>query len=152
METLTQNILVPTDFSEASHIALRAAALLARQNDARVTLVSVYAPSGVLLGGEPGVAEGNTVGKETEGRIHAALKALREEFFGDVAKAKTALVVADSPSAGIVDYAKKEDADMIVIATHGRSGLKRMLIGSVAEKVVRHAPCPVLTLRSLRPD
>ena len=80
------------------------------------------------------------------------MRELVEQRLGDLAKVKTALVVSESPAKGIVDYAEKEGVDLIVISTHGRTGLRRMMIGSVAERVVRHAHCPVLTLRSKLQD
>ena len=148
MATFTSNILVPTDFSKASTLALEAARLLAVQNHAKVTLVHVFEPSGVLFGGEPGLEDGRGIAKELEEKIHAELQKVVRERFADVEKVKTALVIRESAVSGIVEYAEREGVDLIVIATHGRSGLSRMMIGSVAEKVVRHAPCPVLTLRS----
>lgn len=146
MAKLTTNILVPTDFSQASVLALEAAALLAEQNEAKVTLVHIYNPQGVAFGGDPG--DGKSVPKDVETRINAELRRLVEDRFGNVKDRKTVLIVSESPAKGIVAYAEKEDVDMIVMTTHGRTGLKRMMIGSVAERVVRHAPCPVLTLRS----
>lgn len=152
MASFTSNILVPTDFSKASTLALEAANLLAKQNDAKVTLVHVFEPRGVLFGGEPGMEDGHGVAKDVEAKIHAELEKVARERFPDVSKIKTALVISESAVKGIVEYAERENVDLIVIATHGRSGLSRMLIGSVAEKVVRHASCPVLTLRSRLED
>ncbi|MCA9612651.1 MAG: universal stress protein [Sandaracinus sp.] len=152
MASFTSNILVPTDFSKASNLALEAANLLAKQNDAKVTLVHVFEPRGVLFGGEPGMEDGHGVAKDVEAKIHAELEKVARERFPDVSKIKTALVISESAVKGIVEYAERENVDLIVIATHGRSGLSRMLIGSVAEKVVRHASCPVLTLRSRLED
>ncbi|MCB9617598.1 MAG: universal stress protein, partial [Sandaracinus sp.] len=107
---------------------------------------------GVLFGGEPGMEGGHGVAKDVEAKIHAELEKVARERFPDVSKIKTALVISESAVKGIVEYAERENVDLIVIATHGRSGLSRMLIGSVAEKVVRHAACPVLTLRSRLED
>lgn len=152
---LTQNILVPTDFSHASELALDAAAILARQNDAGCTLVHVFDPTWLAgrstdyLPGEG--ADISTLEPEVERRIHDKLRELAERRVPNI-DCKTALVLAHNAAAGICDYAKKEGADMIVLSTHGRSGLSHLLIGSVAEKVVRHAPCPVLTLRSKAHD
>ncbi|MBX3249853.1 MAG: universal stress protein [Myxococcales bacterium] len=152
MATLTHNILVPTDFSRSSRLALDAAHLLAVQNGAKVTLVHVYEPRGVLFGGEPGLEAGHGIPKEDEARLHAELERIARERFPDVEKIKTAVIVSESPAKGIVEYAEKEGVDFIVITTHGRTGFSRMLIGSVAEKVVRLAHCPVLTLRSKLQD
>ncbi len=145
---LTQNILAPTDFSQASSLALDAAHILAVQNEAKITLVHVYDSGGVLFGGEGALESGHTIDEETEERIHGELKKIADERFADVAHVKTAVVISASAADGIVSYAEKEGVDMIVMSTHGRTGLKRMVIGSVAERVVRHANCPVLTLRS----
>lgn len=150
---LTQNILVATDFSKASELALDAARVLALQNDSKVTLVHVFdarPPFSVPLNSE--LADEADYEREMRSRIHAELKRLREEKLGDVPEAKVALVVSTNAAEGICHYAKKEDVDMIVLSTHGRTGLQHLLIGSVAEKVVRHAECPVLTLRSKARD
>lgn len=153
-ETFTQNILVATDFSQASHLALSAAALLARQNDAKCTVVHVFDPTALAprAGGYEPHTEGLVLEPEVEQRIHDELRALADDKLPGVKHLKTALVLSHNAATGICDYARKESVDLIVIATHGRSGLSHFLIGSVAEKVVRHAPCPVLTLRSHAAD
>lgn len=151
---LTQNILVATDFSNASELALDAARILALQNEAKVTLVHVFdarPPLGFPLGRETGEEEPDH-DKELRDRIHAELRRLREDKLGDVPEAKVAVVMSRSAAEGICHYAQKENVDMIVLSTHGRTGLSHLLIGSVAERVVRHAPCPVLTLRSKARD
>lgn len=145
---LTQNVLVTTDFSKASELAIDAAAILAKQNGAKITLVHVWEPRGVLFGGEPGLQPGESIPVELEKTIHERLDGLAKEHLKGIDKVKTALVISPSAAKGIIDYAEKEGVDMIVIATHGRTGLRRMVIGSVAERVVRHAACPVLSLRS----
>ncbi len=150
MDKLTQNILVPTDFSKASLVAIDAARILALQNDAKVTLAHVYDTGGVLFGGEGALEEGHGLDKETEAKIHRELKKLVEAHLADVPAVKTVVIISRNEAEGIVDYAEKEGVDMIAMATHGRTGLQRMMIGSVAERVVRHAPCPVLTLRIKR--
>lgn len=148
MATLTQNILVPTDFSQSSELAIAAAKILAMQNDAKVTLVHVHSNTGVLLGGQGSLEPGHSLDQPTEEKYHERLRELVATKLDGIAKVKTVVIVAPSDWQGIVDYAAKEGVDMIVMATHGRTGIKKMLIGSVAERVVRHAECPVLTLRS----
>jgi nucleotide-binding universal stress UspA family protein len=150
--TLTQNILVATDFSPASALALDAASILARQNGAKVTIMHVFEATPFAPIVEDPKTGSRMVEPDLREKIHAQLIALREDKFGEIERVKTALVVSDNAADGICHYAQKEDVDMIVVATHGRSGLAHLLIGSVAEKVVRHAPCPVLTLRSKLPD
>ncbi len=154
-EGWTRSILVPTDFSKASELALHAAAQLARQNGARVTLVHVHDPSWAawrpIAYPTEVQPEAPPSEPELEQRIHEKLRELCERVFEGV-PCKTAVVLCANAAQGITDYAEKEDVDLIVISTHGRSGLAGLLIGSVAERVVRHAPCPVLTLRSKAKD
>jgi len=146
---LTQNILVPTDFSPSSMLAIDAACILARQNEAKITLVHVMDPTPLTVGA-PGLGTMTEpeIEPEVEAKVHAELTRIRDEKLADFEHVKTALVISRNAADGIVHYAVKEGADMIVMATHGRSGLAHFLIGSVAENVVRHAECPVLTLRS----
>jgi len=146
----TQKILVATDFSRASELALEAAAILARQFSASVTLVHCFDPTpfAPLATRNASGADQLAVEQQVEKKIHDELERLRREKLADVADVKVALIVGASAADGICHYATKENTDLIVLSTHGRTGLSHLLIGSVAEKVVRHAPCPVLTLRS----
>ena len=152
--TLTKNLLVATDFSKASELALEAARTLAKQNDAKVTLVHVYDPMPMApLVGRLGEGMADIMqGSDAEQSIHDELTRLRDTKLPDIADVKCALVLSKSAAEGLCHYAEKEDVDLIVISTHGRTGLTHLLIGSVAEAVVRHAPCPVLTLRSRAKD
>lgn len=152
MKTLTQNILVATDFSKAAELAVDAAAVLARQNDAKVTLVHIFeaTPFAPLIT-DPETGQ-TMVEDETREELHEKLRAIVDEKLGEIDSVKTALVVSKNAADGICHYADKEGVDLIVLSTHGRSGLAHLLIGSVAEKVVRHASCPVLTLRSKLDD
>jgi len=148
---LTQNILVCTDFSKAAELALDAAAIVAMQNHAKVTLAHVvdgHALNALPTGYFDSSSHSVVAESEIEARIHEELKRLRDARFGEVEQAKTVVIVDEDAAHGIVEYAKKEDVDLIVLSTHGRTGLEHVLIGSVAEKVVSTAPCPVLTLRS----
>ena len=154
---LTQNILVATDFSKAADLAIDAARILALQNDAKVTVVHVFDPRAATgLGPAAGLGAPPTDPADHEkdllDRIHAELRRIVADKLPDVPSAKIAAVSSRSAADGICHYAQKEDVDMIVLGTHGRTGLSHLLIGSVAEKVVRHAPCPVLTLRSKASD
>ena len=141
----TQNIHVATDFSQASELAVRAAPLLAQQNDARVTLVHVL---DVQPLDEGAVQQGGASQQELEAAVHQHLDRLRTDMMGDTKDVKTVMLRGRNAADSLCQFAEDDDADLIVIATHGRAGLSRFLIGSVAEKVVRHAPCPVLVLRS----
>ena len=133
-------ILFPTDFSEASHHALAWAASLARDSGASLVIVHVEEPPMAYGGGEMyyGVEETD----RDELRRHLA-----EVLPSDpTVHCEHKLLVGD-PAGSIVHTAETEGADLIVMGTHGRTGLTRLLMGSVAEAVVRRAPCPVLTVK-----
>lgn len=146
---LTQNILVPTDFSKASELALAAARILALQNESRLTLAHVLAVEPLHDGDVEQPLEAT---RELEDAVRDHLSRIRTEALGDVPDVKQVLIRGANAANAICEFAEEGDVDMIVIATHGRTGLVRFLIGSVAEKIVRHAPCPVLVLRSKAKD
>jgi nucleotide-binding universal stress UspA family protein len=143
-----RRILVPTDFSPASDAALAQARELAGTLGASIRLVHVFddqAVTGAL------VADGQMfLPSEMRGLVMSGVEArLREKLTANVDASlghDTALLTG--PVAGtIVEYAQSHAADLIVMGTHGRSGVAHLLLGSVAERVVRTAPCPVLTVR-----
>ena len=135
-------ILSPTDFSAPSTEALKIASAIARDRGARLLVLHVAPRPLSSLGGMQ------------------AVPPLPVEF--DISESRSQLAKIQAPSGvsmetkleigaeadTILDVAKKAGCELIVMGTHGRSGLSRLLMGSVAEKVVRHAPCPVLTLKS----
>jgi nucleotide-binding universal stress UspA family protein len=138
-----QRILVPNDFSETSEAAVRYAIALARNFGARIHLLHVGDQARLDL--------------ETEfplGLEDAVEDAVRERLLKILTPAEQAelkpqfVVLAGGPAAEIVRYAKDHDVDLIVMGTHGRGPVGHMVMGSVAEKVVRTAPCPVLTVRN----
>jgi nucleotide-binding universal stress UspA family protein len=146
---ITESILVPTDFSPAATYGLRKAAELARESGAKVTVCHVLDPSPLAPYASRGdVGAQLTMEQDVEKAIHGALSEVIQTYFADVETTKTALILSTNAADGICNYAAKEDVDLIVLSTHGRTGLAHLLIGSVAEKVVRHAPCPVLTVRA----
>ena len=141
-----KRILCPTDFSEPAGTCVQTASELAQHFDAELLLVNVV-PAVPTLPPDP-----NYVFKipEYEQYLHADaekhLRQVREQLVARNVKVST--MVGHGPAAEeIVLIAKKEGADLIVIATHGSTGLERLVFGSVAEKVVRLAECPVLTVR-----
>jgi nucleotide-binding universal stress UspA family protein len=148
MSRFAQKIVAATDFSEASELALSAAAILARQNGAQLFVVHVHVPvdtSSLLEDPRSGLLMPDD---ETRRRLHADLDALVGRILPEATGLHTAVATSRAPAAGLVHYADHVDADLIVVATHGRSGIRRLVLGSVAEEVVRTANCPVLTLRS----
>jgi universal stress protein A len=140
------HILVPTDFNPASDAALAYAKELALKYEARLTLLHVvtdpvatgaWAPDVYV----PASAEmGERVLRATRERLEAALTPEQRARFA--VRIETWIGV---PAQIIEDIAREQKVDLIVMGTHGRRGLSHMVLGSVAERVVRHAPCPVLT-------
>jgi nucleotide-binding universal stress UspA family protein len=142
-----RRILCPVDFSPASAGALQAAAALAVRHDADLTLLHVDSVPGsaipeAMLGLPPTLA---TELSAPADRPLLEWKA-RAEALG--ARRVQALRSVGSPAQEIVGMASRDAFDLIVVGTHGRTGLGHLLLGSVAEEVVRHAGCPVLTLGS----
>jgi universal stress protein A len=140
-----QSILVPTDFSTPSLKALRYAAALAAQFGAKLTLLHVVEP----IGPTPDFAYNPLVLDDEVVMANAKeqLQRLLERQGVDVALVERTLVRDGVPFNEISAAASRLKADLIVIATHGYTGLKHVFLGSTAERVVRHAPCPVLVVR-----
>lgn len=135
--TLVKKIIAPTDFSELSAEGVRYACKLAKDVGAHVIVLNVVV-----------VDESNVVGKGEIEAHEKRLKELTERLTGsrsDNLKIRE-LVVPGQAYAAISDCAEKERADLIVLSSHGRSGLSRMLIGSVTDKLLRGARCPVLVV------
>ncbi len=141
-----KTILFPTDFSNGARAAMDHAVSLARDYKARIILLYViqdisiaewYIPSSLSV---TDLVEDMQKSAWKEMDKWAAEVAAK---VGDVEKA----VVRGVPFVEIIRMAKEKNVDMIVIGTHGRTGIDHMLFGSTAEKVVRKAPCPVLTAR-----
>lgn len=137
-----KRILVPTDFSEHSDKAIRYGAELASKFGAELHLIHTIESTPIMYG------EGAYFPPETEAEIEASarkqLEAVEVPAEGVTVKRE---VVPGHPFVEIIRYAREHDIGLIVIGTHGRGAIAHMLLGSVAEKVVRKAPCPVLTVR-----
>jgi universal stress protein A len=146
MSLSLKKILVPTDFSDHASDSFLYAVELARKFDASLTFLHVLQDA-VALFPEPGVAF-PAAGTYLEGLQELAEDGLKrlQETIGDEIPITTE-IRNGTPFVEIIRFAKENAIDLIVIATHGRSGLAHVLMGSVAEKVVRKAPCPVLTVR-----
>ena len=140
----SRSLLVPIDFSECSKKALRYAIALAKEHKADITLLHVVFTN--FATGEPSSMDYVQFTSEVRAKAQRELQALAaDEVHGEViAKSQ---VRAGSPTAEILRVAASMPADIIVISTHGRTGLKHALLGSVTEHVVRRAPCPVLVVR-----
>ena len=136
-----KRILVPTDFSETSGAALRYGTELARRFTARLYLLHVVEnPGEAAEAGDPiGLFE--TMQAAAHERLGTLLTSQQLQEF----KPERAMRLGAAPDE-IVRYAQEHEIDLIVMGTHGRRGVARVLLGSVAERIVRMAPCPVLTV------
>ena len=141
-----KKIMLPTDFSENAAHALSYAGDLAKTFGARIDLVHVH-QSPIYTGafGYGTVELPANYEDETRKAVLARLDDQREKLDQDIEVKTTFLEGA--PFQELIRYAAENDIDLIVMSTHGYTGLKHVLLGSTAERVVRVAPCPVLTIR-----
>ena len=142
-----RKILVPTDYSPHAQRALEWAGSLAATYQAEIVLLHVVPPASAMWA--PDVEAERRIEKElaqlgtrTEERLKAEASTLRQQV-----REVLPLVIHGQPFMEICEVAKGHAVDLIVMGTHGRTGIDHVLLGSVAERVVRHAPCPVLTVR-----
>lgn len=137
-------ILVPTDFSEHSARAVRYGAELAAKFGAELHLLHCVEQTPILYG-----EGGAWISPETIVELQAAADQQLQDVPVDPSEGVTVVrkCVDGHPFVEVIRYAKAEETDLIVIGTHGRGAIAHLLLGSVAEKVVRKAPCPVLTVR-----
>ena len=152
-----KHILVATDFSEPSEVALEYGRAMARTFEATLHVLHVAStfPPGMVA--ETAPADYAALLDRSEKAAQRQLDATVREDDRRELGAKAILQRQTGPAQGIVAYAESANIDLIVMGTHGRGGWSHLLMGSVAEKVVRTAPCPVLTVRHpehefVRPD
>ncbi|MCF7886136.1 MAG: universal stress protein [Candidatus Marinimicrobia bacterium] len=143
-------ILCPLDFSEHSMEALDNAIELAQNLSSKIILVNVISPIPVVPTpshpGEFNIASYREMLKESsENNLDSIVKNNLPE---DLEYEK--IIRTGDPAQEIDKVAKELDVDLLVISTHGRSGLGHLLFGSVAEKIIRHTSCPVLTIKSMK--
>ena len=144
-----RSLLVPVDFSEESKKALRYATSLARQYGAKITLINVVERTGFPdFAYYPLTMENDKVMKSARAQLELLCQ---REAIDPILLEKT-LVRQGVPFHEITEAARTLKIDLIVIATHGYTGWKHALMGSTAERVVRHAPCPVLSVREIERD
>ncbi len=142
-----KRILMPVDFSEYSNLGVQYGCALAEQFDAELHLLHVLQDL-VAIVPEPGMAfppPGDYMQELKDTAVGTMEKIPPAEW----SKGRTVVRATreGAPFVEIIRYARENEIDLIVMGTHGRSGLAHVLLGSVAEKVVRKAPCPVLTVR-----
>ncbi len=140
-----KRICCPIDFSDASRAAMGVAADLARRFGGSLTLLHAYPVPGFTFPDGSVVASARML-QELADQAAKHLGEWRREAEGLGAPAVTATTAIGDPAMEIVGYAKEHAIDLLVLGTHGRTGLEHALMGSVAERVVRRARCPVLTI------
>ncbi len=143
---MIKKILVPIDFSNYSKKALHYTVSFAQQFNSEIDLVYVIEPiiyPADLSMGQLVIPQTNLDFQE---KAEEELKELAQSEIGDLLNYNI-FVRTGKPFMEIIEAAKEIDADLIIIATHGHTGVEHLLFGSTSEKVVRKAPCPVLTLR-----
>jgi len=144
-----RKVLVATDFSAPSEAALAYGRELARNFGATLSVVHIvddiiaraYGIDGGVIVTDPDVQ------RQYEATAREQVEALLTANDRIDLKASATILVSNTPAAAIVSYAREASVDLIVMGTHGRGGVAHLLMGSVSERVVRTAPCPVLTVR-----
>jgi nucleotide-binding universal stress UspA family protein len=143
---LIKKILVPIDFSDYSKKALQYTVTFAKQFNAELCLIYVIEP--VIYPAD--LSMGQVVIPQTEidlsTKSRQELELLAKTEIGSLLKYEI-IIKNGKPFMEIIETASEIDADLIIISTHGHTGVEHLLFGSTAEKVVRKAPCPVLTIR-----
>jgi nucleotide-binding universal stress UspA family protein len=140
-----ERILVPTDFSEESKHAFGFATALAEEFDANITVLFVLEVAPFLSG-----MEGSPILVDPSVSSDLARRKLKAFIQAEIPKTVhvTPLLVKGNASSEIVRVAQENDIDLIVLSTRGHTVMQHLLLGSTAERVVRHAPCPVLVIRA----
>jgi len=144
---MTRRILHPSDFTSFSRAALRKAIEMAKTNRAELLLAHVVSPI-VPVPGDAYISP--KMYDELAGSLRASAMKQLEKLAAQVKKARVKsreFILEGSPAEEIVRFARGHRVDLIVMGTHGRAGLAKLFVGSVADRVVASASCPVLTVR-----
>jgi nucleotide-binding universal stress UspA family protein len=153
-----KKILLPIDFSDASRILLQYGVYLAEKSDARLSIVFVaedpFTYSGLPLTDYSGLPLTDIPFNQLEEDMTKYAQERMDRFIetemAEISVSYEGTVLFGQVAAEIIRYAEEKTIDLIIIGTHGFKGLDRMLLGSVAEKVVKLAPCPVMTINAYR--
>lgn len=146
-----RHILVATDFSEPSAVALDYGRDLAKSYGVTLHVLHVIENMAALYAPELGFALAD-VERNIEAAVRSDLDATIGTLEGDTSKVRAIVTRGSNVAHAITDYAKTNAIDLIIVGTHGRGAVSRFLLGSVAERVVRTAPCPVLTVHANERD
>ena len=147
-----QNVCCPIDFSEPSYEALETACEITLHFSAQLILVHVVTPIPVIpVHDDPTSFNLPLYEKEMETNAVKLLLQIQQEKIPKAIQSRT-MVLQGDPATQIVNMVKDEKMDMIIIATHGFTGWRKFMFGSVTEKVIRLSPCPVLSIRASHPE
>lgn len=154
-----KNIVVATDFGEAAGTALAYGRDFARAFSARLHVVHVVddVSANAMVGMAAPPLDLRTVQANFEDDARQALGALVTDDDTRTLDVRTVMIRNHDPARALLDFAREVSADLIIVGTHGRGALAEFFLGSVAQRVLRIAPCPVLTVRAeerefIRPD
>ena len=151
MNNQLKKIVCPVDFSECSELALAQAVEIAAQNGAELLLITVAQPvTSAMIGDGTLFTELQPLQAAPEVELQVHLAKLRDKYCAAMLERTSLQVTMGVPFVEIVRCAREAEADLIVMGSHGRTGIEHLLIGSVAERVVRKAPCSVLVVRDLK--
>ena len=146
-----KKILLPIDFSGASIKILQYAIFLAEKYNAKIFIVSVVEYP-YTLSGLPSSKLGSEYEEQMIRIAEKKMTSFLEDNMDQIPISLKSSVLFGHAAKRIISYAEMESFDLIIIGTHGHKGLEKMLFGSVAEKVIKLAPCPVLTINTYRHD
>lgn len=149
---LLKNVLVATDFSGASDAALRYGRDFARTYGALLHVVHVVDDVASHVMPMTALPDIGTIQMDLQHAAEAELDARLADAARQLPAVRTVILTSAAPAQAIVAYAEEAGIDLLVIGTHGRGGLARLFMGSVAQHIVRTAPCPVLTVRQPERD
>lgn len=150
-----KNILLTTDFSPESKVAYPVAINLAKALQAKITLLFVSQSIPVIASGYSMESPGWYMDPEIQNQITSSQRTELEAekaAFGNLEVETIFIEAGDLPNAEIIKTAKEQEADFIVMASHGRTGFARIIMGSITERVLRDSPCPVVVVPSKKSD
>lgn len=142
-----QRIIVATDLSATSEPAMKEAIALAKENGAVLLIAHAYQPPGVVDAQSVAAGVYEQWNQSIRAEVEGKLRGLVENAVKEGVQAEP-LVLQGEPFETIAEAAKARKADLVVMGTHGRKGVSRFFLGSVAARVISMAPCPVMTVRA----
>jgi nucleotide-binding universal stress UspA family protein len=140
-------ILLATDFTPASALAIEKAIAIAKESGARLLIAHAYDPPNLTQAESVGPGVYEEWDQNLRTLVERKLQPLVESARRQLVDAQP-LVLPGSPHEAIVEAAKQNHSDLVVMGTHGRTGVSRFFLGSVAARVIATAPCPVMTVRA----